>query len=48
MLAMIAYHTGDVHHTGTISGYQREENLGLQFALQSRIPDSQSFLLESD
>jgi len=27
MLAMISYHTSDVHHTGTISGYQGEEHL---------------------
>jgi len=27
MLAMISYHTSDMHHTGTISGYQGEKYL---------------------
>jgi len=48
MLAMIAYHASNVHHTRAISGYQGEEHLRIDFALQCRIPDSQPFLLESD
>jgi hypothetical protein len=40
MLAMIAYKTGYMHHTGSVCSEQREENFRPQFALESAIPDS--------
>src|SRR5258707_13865523 len=45
---MIAYHTGDMHHTRAIGSYQRKEDLRVDFALQGRIPDSEPLLLERD
>ena len=46
VLAMIAYKTSYMHHTGSVCSEQCEENFRLKFALESAIPDSQTLLLQ--
>jgi hypothetical protein len=40
MLAMIAYKTGSMHHSGTVCSEQCKEDPRPKFALESTIPDS--------
>jgi predicted secreted protein len=40
MLAMIAYKTGNMHHSRTVCSEQCKEDPRLKFMLESTIPDS--------
>jgi hypothetical protein len=40
MLAMIAYKTGNMHHSGTICSEQGKKDPRPKFTLESTIPDS--------